>query len=70
MWLFSRAHEDPEDHTVMQQDGAEASYSAVKSLMHAIWTEDENAQQDAAHWMIQNAMSWMIRRWPEWRLAN
>jgi len=36
MWLFSGAPEDPEDDTVMEKHGAEALYSAVKSLMHAI----------------------------------
>jgi hypothetical protein len=47
--------EEPEDDTVMDRYGADALYSAVKSLMHPIWTEDEEAQQDAAHWMIQIA---------------
>jgi len=55
MWLFSGAPEDPEDETVMEMHGADALYSAVKSLMHAIRTEDQDAQQDAAHWMIQIA---------------
>jgi len=41
MWLFSGAPEDPEDDTVMGKHGAKALYSAVESLMHAIWTEDE-----------------------------
>jgi len=40
---------------VMEKHGADALYSTVKNLMHAIWTEDEEAQQDAAHQMIQNA---------------
>jgi hypothetical protein len=44
--------EDPEDDTVMAMHGADALYSAVMSLMHAIWTEDQDAQQDAAHRMI------------------
>jgi len=70
MWLFSGAPEDPEDETVMDQHGVDALYSAVKSLMHAIRTEDEEAQQDAAHRMIQNAKPWTIRRWSESKLAN
>jgi len=53
MWLFSGTPEDPEDETVIEMHGADALYSAVKSLMHAIRTEDQNAQQDAAHRMIQ-----------------
>jgi len=63
MWLFSGAPEDPEDETVMEKHGADALYSAVKSLMHAIRTEVQEAQQDAAHWMIQIAKPWTIRRW-------
>jgi hypothetical protein len=70
MWLFSGAPEDPEDETVMEMHGADALYSAVKSLMHAIRTEDEEAQQDAAHRMIQIAKPWTIRRWSESKLAN
>ena len=70
MWLFSGAPDDPEDDTVMEKHGAEALYSAVKSLMHAIRTENEEAQQDAAYQMIQIAMPWTIRRWPESKPAN
>jgi hypothetical protein len=40
MWLFSGVPENPEDGTVMEKHGANALYSAVKSLMHAIRTED------------------------------
>jgi hypothetical protein len=65
MWLFSGAPEDPEDETVMEIDGADALYSAVKSLMHASPTEDQDAQQDTAHRMIQIANHWKIRRWSE-----
>jgi hypothetical protein len=38
--------------------------------MHAIWTKDEEAQQDAAHWMIQIAKPWTIRSWSESKLTN
>jgi len=55
MWLFSGVPEDPEDDTVMEKHGAEVLYSTVKSLMHAMRTKDEEAQQDAAHRMIQIA---------------
>ena len=70
MWLFSGAPEDPEDDTMMEKHGAEALYSAVKRLMHAIQTKAEEAQQDVAHQMIQIAMPWKIRRWSELKLAN
>ena len=62
MRLFSGAPEYPVDDTVMEKHGAEALYSAVKSLIHAIRTEDEDAQQDAAHRMIQIAKSLKITR--------
>jgi len=70
MWLFPGPPDDREDETVKEKHGADALYSAVKSLMHAIRTEDEEAQQDAAHRMIQIAKPWTIRRWSESKLAN
>jgi hypothetical protein len=54
----------------MDQHGADELYSAVKSVMHAIRTDDEQAQQEAAHRMIQIAMPWTIRGWSESNLAN
>jgi len=70
MWLFSGAPDNPEDETVKEKHGADVLYSAVKSLMHAIRTEDHEAQQDAAHRMIQIAKPWTMRRWSESKLAN
>jgi len=65
MWLFAGGPEDPEDDTVIEKHGAEALYSAVQSLMHAIWTENKEAQQYVAHQMIRIAKPWTIRRWSE-----
>ena len=70
LWLFSGVPDNPEDNTVMGKHGADATYSAVMSLMHAIQTEDEDAQQDAAHLMIKIGKTWMIMRCSESRLAN
>jgi len=42
----------------------------VKSLKHTIQTEDEEAQQDAAHRMILIAEHWTIRRWSVSKLSN
>jgi len=70
MWLFSGAPDNPEDDTVMEKHRSEAVYSAVKMLMHAIQTENEETQQDVAHWMIQIAKQWTMRRWSESKLAN
>jgi len=70
MWLLSGAPDDPEDETVKEQHSPDALYSSVKCLMHAIRTEDEEAQQDAAHQMVQIVKPWMIMRWSESKLAN
>jgi hypothetical protein len=47
----------------MEKHCTDALYSAVRSLMHAIRTEDNDAQQDAAHVLIPIAKPWMIRWW-------
>jgi hypothetical protein len=70
MWLFSGALGDPEDEIVMEVHSPDALYSAVKGLMHAIQAEDQDAQQDAAHQMIQIVKTCMIRRWSESKLGN
>jgi len=70
MWLFSGAPEDPEDETVVERHSSKALYSTVKSVMHAIRTEDNNDQQDVAHRMMQIGKPWTIRRWSELKLAN
>jgi hypothetical protein len=70
MWLFLGAPEHPEDETVMEMHCADARDSAVKSLMHAIWTEDQDAQLDAANPMIQIAKPCTIRRWSELKFPN
>jgi hypothetical protein len=49
MCLFSGVPDDPEDDTEMEKHGAEAFYSAVKSVMHAIRTEATQAQDEMAH---------------------
>jgi hypothetical protein len=70
MSLFSGASEDPEDDPVIEQHSVNAVYSAVKSLMHAIRTEDAETPQNEVHQRIQIAMPWMSRRWSESTLAN
>jgi len=55
--------DDSENDTVMEKHGAYAFYATVKSLMQAIQTEDEEAQQDAARRMMQIAKARKIRRW-------
>jgi hypothetical protein len=44
MWVFSGALDDLEDETWMEQHGAEALNSTVKSLMHAFRTEAQDPQ--------------------------
>jgi len=70
MWLFSGAPDDPEDETVKEKYGAYALYSTVKSLRYAIRTEDEKAQQDVAHRMLQIPKPWTMRRWSKSNHAN
>jgi hypothetical protein len=54
-WLFSGVSEDPEDETVMEKHGTKILDSGVKCWTHAIWTEGQDAQLDAANWTIQIA---------------
>jgi len=70
MWLLSGAPDDPEAAAVMENLGAETLYFAVRSLMQTIQTKNKEAQQNAAHWIIQSAKPWTIRRWSESKLAN
>jgi hypothetical protein len=70
MWLFSGSPEDSEDETLIEKHGAEALYSAVKSSMRAMLTEDADCRQDEAHRMIQIIKPWTIQRWSESKLAN
>jgi len=70
MWLLSVASKDPLDDTVMDKQGLDELHSAVKILMHAIWTEHQETQQDGAQRKIQIAEPWTIRRWSESRLAD
>jgi hypothetical protein len=53
MWLFSCAPKDPEDETVMEMHCTDTLSSTVKSLMHAIPTEGNDAQYDSARRMIK-----------------
>jgi len=62
IWVFSGAPDDPQDKTVMENNRAEALYSAVKSLMHAIWTKDQEALWAVAHQITQIGKPSMIRQ--------
>jgi hypothetical protein len=62
MWLFSGVPDHPQDDMLMAKHGANELHSAVKNLMHAIWPEHKEAQQDAAHWMIRIVKPWMVWR--------
>ena len=55
---------------MMEKHGAEVLFSAVKSLVHAIRTKDEEAQQDAAYRKIETAKPWTIRQRSESKVAN
>jgi len=70
MRLFSGSLNDLEDDCVMERDVAETLYSAVKYLMQAIWTEDEEDQQGVTHCIIRNVKRWMIWGWPELKIVH
>jgi len=70
IWVFSGAPENTENNTMMENNGAETVYCAARGLMQAIWTEDAEAQHDAAHQMIQNGKRLTILRWSESKLPN
>jgi len=70
MWLLSSRPNDPENDILIKKHGAEELCFSGESLIHAIWTEDEKAQQYAAYWMRQIGMSQMIWRWLELQLPN
>jgi hypothetical protein len=70
MWLFSGAPEEPEAETLIEQHSAKGLCAAVKRLKHAIWSEDQGTEQDAAHRMMQIAKHWNIRRLSDSKLTN
>lgn len=70
MWLTSDAPADPEDDTVIDKHGEDTQNNAVKMMMHAIQIEDEEAQHDAVHQMIQIPHHRTIGSWAESKLAN
>jgi len=70
MWLYPGVPDNAEDDTLMETHGAEAFDTTIKSVMHAIQTEDKDAQREVAQWMIQIAKPWTIRSSLESRLAN
>jgi hypothetical protein len=70
MWQVPGAPDNSDDDTVIGMHCTDTMYSAAKSLIDAIRTEDEVAQQDAVLRMIQIAMCWTISRWLESEQAN
>jgi len=49
MWHSSGVPEDPKNDTLMAMHSAQALYSAVKGLMQAIRTEDQEMQKNVTH---------------------
>jgi hypothetical protein len=62
MWLFPGACEDPENDTGMETHDTELVHSAMKCPVQSVRTDNQDAQQDAAHRMIPIAKPWLIRR--------
>lgn len=65
MWQVSGAPADLEDVMLKDKQVAQALHSEVQCLIHAMQTEDNEAQQNAASLMIEVTAGWMIRRWSE-----
>jgi len=63
LWLIPAPSEHAVEDVAMPLHGAEVLYSAVKSLMHAIWTGREEDQQDVVYRMTHTHHSWTIRQW-------
>ena len=55
MWPLSGESDYPDGDTMMAKYGAESVYSVLVSLVHVIWTEESEAQEDAAHRIILSA---------------
>ena len=70
MWLFSGEPEDREDHTMMEQLGAEVRNSTMMSLMHAIRTDNKYVLKNSVHRKRQISKHWTNRRWLESPLAT
>jgi len=70
MSLYWGVPEYPQDNTVSEKHAAEALDSAVKSLIHAIRTENKQVQQVVGHQTMQIAKPFPIRRRREMKLEN
>lgn len=70
MWQLPGVPDNSDDDTVMEMQCTEALYSTGRSLIYAIRTGDEVAEQDVVRRMIQIAMPWTIKRWVESKLVN
>jgi hypothetical protein len=70
MWPCLDIPDNPEDAAGMENHGADALYSAVKSVMSATRSEYENTQQDSAHRTMEIANSWRVRRLSQLKQAN
>jgi hypothetical protein len=63
VWVWVSPESEPTREIGPGVNTTDAMASAVKSLMHALRTEKQDAQQDLAHWMIQIAKLWTMMRW-------
>lgn len=63
--MCSAAPDGPNDDSIIQYNADKVLYSSANSGMHAICIEDNEAQQDAAHRIINIEHPSTIRRWSE-----
>jgi len=62
IWYLSGAPHNAENDTFMELHGTEELHSAVNSMIHAIPTEDNESEQDAAHHQIEIVKPLTIRK--------
>lgn len=55
MWQYSGVPEDPEDNPVTEKHSVDTPDSMVKSILHAIDIEKNQAQNDPGHQILQIA---------------
>jgi hypothetical protein len=55
MWQYSGVPEDPEDNPVTEKHSVDTPDSMVKSILHAIDIEKNQAQDDPGHQTLQIA---------------
>jgi len=70
MQQIAGASADPDDDTEIDMQVAEAQYSEVQTLVHAMQTADNKVQLKAASWLIEITTGWIITWWSDSNVLN